>query len=231
MYDDKNQDYFAHVRKDIEPLLPERSGSVLELGCGGGATLAWLKATGRARHTTGVELCAQPAAVARERVDRLIEGDLGQVIDQLQRGSFDLVLCLDVLEHLVDPWAEVKRIHALLRPGGTLIVSLPNVRHHSVVLPLLLAGIWRYEDAGIMDRTHLRFFTRAGAHELLTRNGFEIARSLDTGMAPNRMRELWKPLLALTPWRDLGVFQFLLQAKKPLQAAGALLPAALPQPV
>jgi 2-polyprenyl-3-methyl-5-hydroxy-6-metoxy-1,4-benzoquinol methylase len=221
MYETKNDQYFAFVRKDIAPLLPASCGSVLELGCGGGATLAWLKSSGRASHTTGMELCAEPASRARTCVDRVIDGDLDETIGALVPGSFDLVLCLDVLEHLVDPWATVKQLHGLVRPGGSIIVSLPNVGHHSVVLPLLTSGRWRYEDAGIMDRTHLRFFTRKGARELLTQGGFEIAGSVDTGVRPTRLRECWKYLLAGSPWRDLGVFQFLISATRPDTADAA----------
>lgn len=218
MYEQKNTGYFSFVRKDIEPLLPERCDAVLELGCGGGATLAWLKESGRARHTTGLELCAAPAAAARRRVDRVIEGDLDRTIGELRREHYDLVLCLDVLEHLTDPWATVRRVHELLRPGGSIVVSLPNVRHYSVVLPLLFSGTWRYEQAGIMDRTHLRFFSRAGALELLSDNGFAPSASVDNGVAPTRRRELWKLLVARTRWRDLIVHQHLVRAEKRVRA-------------
>ena len=216
MYESKDAQYFSFVRRDIAPLLPADCGRVLELGCGGGGTLAWLKSAGRAAHTTGVELCAGPAAAARTRVDRVIEGDLDEALETLPREAFDLVLCLDVLEHLVDPWDAVRRARNLLRPGGSLVVSLPNVRHHSVVLPLLFKGSWRYRDAGIMDRTHLRFFSRDGARELLTQGGLRLAASIDSGIQRTRRRDAWKGLLSLTPLRDLAVFQFLLRAERPL---------------
>ena len=215
MYDTKDAGYFGHVRADIAPLLPADCGAVLELGCGGGGTLAWLKASGRARHTTGMELCAAPAAIARTRVDQLIEGDLTPGLATLPAAGFDLVLCLDVLEHLIDPWQAVRQAAQALRPGGSLIMSLPNVRHHSVLWPLLKRGVWQYQDAGIMDRTHLRFFTRAGAIELLQQAGLELRDVMDVGLAPTRRREAWKHLLPFLPGRDFAVFQFLMRATKP----------------
>ena len=84
-----------------------------------------------------------------------------------------------------------------------------------VTLPLLWSGRWQYEDAGILDRTHLRFFSRAGASALIAEAGLEPAGGIDTGLEPTRRRELWKPLLARTRWRDLGVFQFVLAGRKP----------------
>lgn len=181
LYDAKQPWYFNFVRRDIGPLLPQACGRVLEVGCGAGATLKWLSDSGRARHTTGIELCAEAAAVARGRVDRLLEGPVEQHLDALPADSFDLVLCLDVLEHLVDPWQVLQRLTTLLRFGGSVIVSLPNVRNRRVVFPLLFGGHWNYVDAGIMDRTHLRFFTREGSVQLLEQAGLTLTAESSTG--------------------------------------------------
>jgi SAM-dependent methyltransferase len=221
--------YYTFVRREIESLLPARADHVLEVGCGQGGTLAWLKDAGIAARTTGIELDADSAAAARGRVDHLIEGDAEAAIDSLPAGSLDLVLCLDVLEHLVDPWRAMSQLTRALRPGGSVIISVPNVRHYSVALPLLWSGRWQYAEAGILDRTHLRFFTRAGARALLTGAGLEAAGGIDTGLEVTRKRELWKPLLERSAWRDLGVFQFVMRGCKPAaaqeQAAPVLAPA------
>lgn len=217
-------DYHAFVRRDIAPLLPPRAEQVLDVGCSQGGTLAWLRASGIAGRTTGIEIDPVAAQIARERVDCLIEGDVDAALGTLDSASFDLVLCLDVLEHLVDPWRTAARLGRMIRPGGTLIVSVPNVRHHSVALPLLWSGRWQYEDEGILDRTHLRFFTRASAAALLTGAGLEPAGHVDKGLEVTRRRDLWKPLLARTAWRDLGVFQFVISGRKPAAATAAASP-------
>ena len=214
MYDTKVNEYFSFVRKDIAPLLPSRSDEVLELGCGAGGTLGWLKSDGYAQHTTGMELCAEPASIARTRVDKVLEGDVNATMGQLPVEGFDLVLCLDVLEHLVDPWETVKRLYGLTRTGGTLIVSLPNIQHYKVVLPLLFKGDWRYKEEGIMDRTHLRFFSRQSATEMLVNAGFKITACIDSGYNSRRLFKLWKCLLSRTSMRDLTASQLVFRAEK-----------------
>lgn len=219
MYEDKQSEYFGIVRQDIAPLLPKHAVRVLEIGCGSGATLAWLKASRRADWIAGIELNAAAATVARTRLDLLLEGDVDRLIEQFPPQSLDLILCLDVLEHLVDPWATLKRLQTLLRPGGQLIASLPNIRHYSVLLPLLFAGRWRYETAGIMDRTHLRFFSRETAVELLRQAGLGIAATRSTYAWGTQDR--WKDWLTLGLLRGFFSFQYLLSGRKPLASESA----------
>lgn len=214
MYEDKASEYFSFVRKDIAPLLPRFSSRVLEIGCGGGGTLDWLKRAGRAHWVAGIELCASAASVARTRLDVLYEGDADHHLGQVEPASLDLILCLDVLEHLVDPWATMARLQALLKPGGHLIISVPNVRHHSVVLPLLLSGRWQYKEAGIMDRTHLRFFSHESARTLLTQADLALVRE--------KVTYAWgsydglKDKLSLGLLKDFLAFQYLICAQRPL---------------
>ncbi len=213
MYEDKQDWYYAFVRRDIEPLLPASAPRVLEIGCGGGGTLDWLKQSGRAQWTAGIELSSEAAAIASTRVDDVRCGDANVLLEQFPQDSFDLILCLDVLEHLVDPWAALSKIQGLLRPGGRIITSLPNVRHHSVVLPLLLRGRWEYRDAGIMDRTHLRFFSRQGIAGLMRGAGLREVRALPTYSWGSW--DKWKDLATLGLLRGLLAFQYLVLAERP----------------
>lgn len=220
MYEDKKAWYYSFVRKDIEPLLPASAGRVLEIGCGGGGTLSWLKETKRAQWTAGIELSTEAAEIARGRVDEVLCGDADELLAQFPAGSFDLILCLDVLEHLVDPWATLSKLHDLLRPGGRIISSLPNIRHHSIVLPLLFSGRWEYRDAGILDRTHLRFFSRQGIAALMTRAGLREVRALPTYTWGSW--DKWKDLSSFGLLRGLLAFQYLVLAERPLLAADRL---------
>jgi SAM-dependent methyltransferase len=200
-YSDKSGDYFAHARKEIELLLPQKCGRVLEIGCGSGATLGWLRQNHQALHTVGIEIAEAAAATARIFADEVHCLDFER--HELPGGAqkFDLVLCLDVLEHMVDPWTVINRVATrYLEPGGTLIVSLPNVRHYSVVLPLLLGGRWDYEDAGLLDRTHLRFFTKASAHALLSHPNFGPVSCIATGFTGLSAKRVLNTV-------TLGIFQ------------------------
>jgi SAM-dependent methyltransferase len=180
-YNEKEYKYFTASRRDILPLLPEQAEKVLEIGCGHGDTLLWLKTIRNCKKLAGVELFPEAAAKARERLDVVVEGNVEALELPFEPNEFDLVLCLDVLEHLADPWAVVKRLTALLKPGGSLIASIPNVKHHSVVLPLLLRGRWDYLPAGVLDKTHLRYFTKATAIELLESAGLTVDKLYSTG--------------------------------------------------
>ncbi len=168
--------YHGTARTEILPFLPERCARVLELGCGAGATIAAVKQLRRVEWAGGLELDREAAAIARAQLDRLWEGNAEAATfeAEIPADSLDLALCLDVLEHLVDPWAMVERIAKLLRPGGRLIISIPNIRHYKFIRDLFLKGDFRYRDAGLLDRTHLRFFVRDTAIDLATRGGLAL---------------------------------------------------------
>jgi SAM-dependent methyltransferase len=213
-YDNKTDAYFSSARRDILPLLPAHCARVLELGCGTGATLAWLKDSGRADFTVGIELFPAAAEQARALSDVVYCQDFERTPLPPDLVGFDLVLCLDVLEHLVDPWAAVDRlVREALAPGGTIIVSVPNVRHHSVLLPLALRGHWRYADAGPLDRTHLRFFTHESALQLLDHPQLDAPRCLRPGFAPGSAKAVLSAL-SFGTLREFLAFHYLVAAVK-----------------
>lgn len=213
-YTTKPEGYFDRARREIEPLLPPHAAQVLEVGCGSGATLQWLKHSGRCHSTTGIEMQPQAAELARGRVDHLHVGDAEQLVRLgFSDASFDLVLCLDVLEHLVDPWSLVVQVQRLLKPGGLLVASIPNVRHARVVLPLLLQGRWQYEDAGQLDRTHLRFFTRESALQLLQVPGLQL-QEWQRRMPPAASRSGVLNTLSLGLFKDFLAMSYLIACKR-----------------
>jgi SAM-dependent methyltransferase len=227
-YADKDPAYFRHRRTEIAPLLPagpgQPLGRVLELGCGSGATMAWLRTTYGVTHATGIELVPASAAAARATFDDVIAGSVEDPAILQDMPEFDLILALDVLEHLADPAATVGRMRRLLRAGGACIVSLPNVGHYTVALPLLATGRWRYADEGILDATHLRFFDAPGARALLEDAGLAVDRVEDVSRIgfltfppftlSRRLR--WYGVRAaqmLLP-RHLHVYQFLMRGRR-----------------
>lgn len=171
----QNDDYFKHARTEVLPFLPARLEKVLELGAASGATFAAIKQTHPNAWGYGIELDRNAAARAKNVFNVVQVGAIETIKFELEiaQNTLDLVLCLDVLEHLVDPWAQVKRIAPLLREGGRLIISVPNVRNFKFLMRLLFKGDFHYVDAGILDRTHLRFFTFETAQELGTRAGLK----------------------------------------------------------
>jgi 2-polyprenyl-3-methyl-5-hydroxy-6-metoxy-1,4-benzoquinol methylase len=210
LYTEKTDDYFGHARTEVVPLLPAgRADRILDVGCGRGDTLAYLHANGRCRWTCGVELFPAAAEVARSRLDDVYAGNIEQLDLPILPASLDVVLCLDVLEHLIDPWTTAKRLAALLKPGGVLIASIPNVRHFRVVLPLLFRGRWKYADFGLMDRTHLRFFTKGSAIELMEEAGLRVDTVGQSGMEAAHKRAM--VALSFGALEPLFAFQYLLR--------------------
>lgn len=187
-YADKGQQYFANARREILPLIPKTRDRVLEIGCGSGETLAMLRSERGCGWMAGIELFPDAAERARAHLDAVYEGDIETMEIPFSPASLDVVLCLDVLEHLRDPWRIVQQLTALLRPGGALIASIPNVRHFTVVMPLLFRGEWKYTDSGLLDRTHLRFFTRATAVALVESGGLRVDAVEVTGLIPGSRR-------------------------------------------
>lgn len=207
--------YFEQTRPDVVGLVPATAMSILDVGCGAGAVGAQLRTAGR--RITGLEFDEVSAATAGQRLDAAFRMNLND-LDALREFArahevaFDCVIAADVLEHLVDPWSVLAVLMTMLHPGGTVVVSLPNIRVLSVVGPLLLRGQFRYRDRGVLDRTHLRFFTREGALELVTGAGATV-RSIDRAPAP--WRTGWKARVGRAVG-DLGNEQFLLVGTRDL---------------
>ena len=172
-------------------ILPE----CLEIGCGSGNTLVWLKGLKHCAWVGGVEMMPDAAARAREKLDEVYPVNVEQNTIPIPERSLDLILCLDVLEHMVDPWAVVCRLHKLLKPGGALIASIPNVRNQAVLFPLLFQGKWNYAEAGILDKSHLRFFVRETAIELVASSGLKVDMVLSTGLGRSKRTRIVNSML------------------------------------
>ena len=167
--------YHDHVRSDVFDVVSAPAGRVLDLGGGIGATGAALKA---ARGATFVAVADLVADNAVEGVDVAISGNLEDpaFLRTLLKdnGPFDTILCLDVLEHLRDPWDVVRELHKGLAKDGVIVASIPNVNHHSLVFPLMFRGRYELQDAGLLDRTHIRWFTRESAIAMMTGSGLTL---------------------------------------------------------
>jgi GT2 family glycosyltransferase/Tfp pilus assembly protein PilF/SAM-dependent methyltransferase len=164
--------YYACSRPEIQRLVPVEARTILDVGCGEGQLGHELKQRQPAE-IWGVEYVAAAAGKAAKRLDRVINAPIEQALPELPDRFFDTIICADLLEHLVDPWQTLTALKDKLAPGGRLVASIPNVQHWSV-LKMLLEGGWEYRSAGILDRTHLRFFTLQGCRELFQSAGLTI---------------------------------------------------------
>lgn len=170
--------YHDRVRWDVFGLIPKPAGRTLDVGGGIGATSAAAKEKCGATHVVLIDQVANEAATG---VDIAVPADLNDM-PALERtlaahGPFDTILCLDVLEHLYDPWAVVRALDGALARGGALIVSLPNMNYIGLVGPLVFKGRFDLADAGVMDRTHIRWFTPQSGAELACSTGLTLEKT------------------------------------------------------
>lgn len=167
----KPASYYSGLNGALLGAVPVGVRSILDIGCGDGALGEALKNGHPGRRVYGVEREPKAARRAAERLDGVFELDIEREGPPINAGSLDCILFGDVLEHLLEPEAALTRCRSLLAPGGIVLCSIPNVQHHSI-LTALLTGDFQYTDAGLLDSTHLRFFTLSTMFKLLLDAGF-----------------------------------------------------------
>lgn len=169
--------YYDHSRAEALDLLPACPARILDIGCGRGGVTRELKRRCPAAYSAGLDLFLDPAHDYAAIFDAFAQVDLERDALPVDVGSFDLILLLDVLEHLRDPERVIQRIAADAAPGAHVLVSLPNFHYYSNLLTIVRSGRFRYDEAGILDRTHMRFFGFEDAREMLAQH-FTIVRTL-----------------------------------------------------
>ncbi|MDD2899710.1 MAG: class I SAM-dependent methyltransferase [Desulfuromonadaceae bacterium] len=169
---------------------------VLDIGCGSGALGAWIKRENIHALVHGIDISPDAGITASERLDRFwcVDLDLSPLPDAGLK--YDLIIMGDLLEHLKRPDLFLKQVSKFLAPGGTVIVSVPNIANYSIRLRLL-CGEFRYTDTGIMDRTHLRFFTWRSFSELIELCGFSIEKRTFISRFSGPLLNIFFPLLAV----------------------------------
>ena len=169
-------DYYSRVRSWPSKFDIAVGAQVLDIGCGDGALGASLKANFQCA-VTGVEVLPEHASKAELVLDGVHCCDALDFLVQSESGKFDVVIMSDSLEHFIDPDAVLTACHRVLKgPNSKLLIALPNVRNFRVTLPLLLFDKWSYADEGLLDRTHLKFFTENSIRHTLSVNGFKVTK-------------------------------------------------------
>lgn len=201
------RDYHARPRREIRPFVPAEARSVLDIGCGEGVFGAGLKGERGDVEVWGVEADPAAAAHAVRALDRVIIGLAPAVLAELAGRRFDCVVMNDIIEHVVEPEELLVAVRAHVAPGGCLVASIPNIRHYTAVVDLALRGRWDYTDEGILDRTHLRFFTRSSMTDLLVRCGYRVTGVTGINRTGAKAFRLFD-MLTMGRFRDMGHLQF-----------------------
>jgi 2-polyprenyl-3-methyl-5-hydroxy-6-metoxy-1,4-benzoquinol methylase len=171
--DVKDESYYVLARPEMKKFLPNSTTTmkVLEIGCGAGNFVHNLNGY---LEYWGVEPNPNMAEQAKEKCSKVLIGSFDGVDSQIPECYFDLVICNDVIEHMADVENFLERIKTKLKPEGNLMGSIPNVRFIENILRFLIQKDWRYTEWGILDKTHLRFFTEKSLKRLFQENGFGL---------------------------------------------------------
>ena len=204
-YDEKEAEYFTHLRPEMLALLPDSAKTVLDVGCGEGVFAKQIKDKNNAE-AWGIELMEEPAQLAAKVLDNVFVGPYQKFLDDLPDDYFDVVYCNDVLEHLVDPYSFLGGLKSKLSANGVVISSIPNIRYLDAFQKIILQKKFEYQEHGIFDKTHLRFFTKSSIAQMYKDQGYEIIEHKGI----NRTRSI-RPYLFNIPFLFTAMDMFYLQ--------------------
>ncbi len=172
-YVNKPADYYENTRPEMLAFLPEGIKTALDIGCSSGAFGAAIKEKCGAE-VWGIEPFESFGKFAIDRLDTVFIASVESTIEKLPDNYFDVIYCNDVLEHLLDPYTVLEQLKTKLTANGKVISSIPNIRYFRAFFKILFKGEWEYEDQGIMDRTHVRFFTKKSIVKMYANAGYTI---------------------------------------------------------
>lgn len=180
-----NEIYYSSERLEMIKYIPQDIKTILDIGCATGVFAALLRNKYNAE-VWGVEINPSVANEAKGRINQVIVGDILENMSMIPNDYFDCITFNDVLEHMVSPEIVLAEIKNKLTSKGVLVCSIPNIRYIGALKKLLINKQWKYEDEGILDRTHLRFFTKKSIIEMFDRLNYEILKI--EGINPTKQR-------------------------------------------
>lgn len=201
-------------RDEMLPFIPGNTKKALDIGCGEGGFGKILKEK-LSLEIWGIERLKEPAQKASRVYDKVIIADMEKDGLDLPYDYFDCLIFNDVLEHFVDPWKVLLKLKPHLTEGGHVIASIPNVRYFDNIYNLLMKRDWQYTEHGILDITHLRFFTERSIKTLFLGCGYEVVEI--TGIGRKRSKRITRGLLnviSLNTLSDIKYLQFACIARK-----------------
>jgi 2-polyprenyl-3-methyl-5-hydroxy-6-metoxy-1,4-benzoquinol methylase len=178
-YNEKAPDYFSNIRKDLINLIDANAKDlkILEVGAAYGETLYYLKQNGIAAEVVGVDIFEDTKNKQNYKpLDRFIFGDIEKIELPEYIQHFDLILLPDVLEHLFEPKSVLETLKKYLKEDGKIIVSMPNIRYYSALYKIVFKGDFKYEESGIFDYTHVRFYCRKNIQGLLETADYKVLK-------------------------------------------------------
>ena len=173
MYSEKHNLYYVQEREEMIKFIPEDGLSILDVGCSAGGFGRLIKKRFPNSIVWGIEPNVESYEKAKLELDFTIN-DIFSSQTIKEEIKFDLIFFNDVLEHMEDPWQALILSHKYLKNNGKIVASIPNIQCYTVIKQLIYEGDWKYTTSGILDKTHLRFFTKKSMIRLFVDCGFSI---------------------------------------------------------
>jgi 2-polyprenyl-3-methyl-5-hydroxy-6-metoxy-1,4-benzoquinol methylase len=197
--------YYAQIRTEMIGYIPSTSKRMLEIGCAEGNFGAYFKEKGL--EVWGIEYSSAEAAVAATKLDKVYVGDIALHVDSLPDNYFDVIVCNDVLEHLIDPYIILEKFKTKLSAQGVVVSSIPNIRYFRTLYKFIFKKNWDYTDNGIMDKTHFRFFTINSIRKMYENLGYEIVSHEGINGSPSLKALFWN-VITFGAFSDIKYLQF-----------------------
>lgn len=206
MIDVKPKNYYQNLRQEVADYIDNTPKFILEIGCGEGN---FGHAIGEKydAEVWGIEPTESYANKAKQKLHKVYIDTVENALEELPQHKFDLIVANDVLEHLVDPYTVLKTFHKNLAKQGRVISSIPNMRNFHVFYQLSRHKNWEYQESGVLDRTHLRFFTTNSIKNMYDNCGYSVIKH--EGINPETNLPRWFNLLNTLSGKRFDDMRFL----------------------
>ena len=197
-------------RDEFVELIPTAAKRILDLGCGNGSLGKRLKERGA--EVVGIEYDPELVNEARKNLDEVYCLNLDKEDIPYPQKYFDCIVCADILEHLRDPLSFLVKLKTYLADDGYIVASIPNIRYHKLISNLVFKGTWDYMDRGILDKSHIRFFTLVNIKELFLEAGYNIV-DLERNIVANSTMKFFNAI-CFKGLKEILTYQYYIKAKK-----------------
>lgn len=196
MYASKNTEYFSIERQLFKNAVKGNGLKILDIGCGTGLLGAFFR-TNQQCEVHGIEINESAYNGAKGNLHQVHRANIEAIDLPYSANYFDVIIMGDVLEHLINPMGTINKLLKVLKPEGQIHITVPNIRYWKVLKNLVFNDKWQYESWGILDYTHLRFFTKTSIVDLMKMNDIKVIKAEWVIQNPSKSHMINKSTFAL----------------------------------